>query len=409
MILKHADAIQVAAFYNQAQGCVADAAKLAEIAPRTFWDRVKRARDLKPELFKEFSRDRAEKLKAATVEELVTEKRRDDSARAAQAKLKDALKLITGLEDKIKDLEWSASASLKPAEWSLPKHAHHKREHIPVLLTSDFQLGEVIDPAETETGYGYNKDIFVKRYRRLLDTTIYLSFEHAGGQWKYPGIIYERGGDTISGGIHDELRETDDLTPIQAVELAYEEEAAGIEKLAEAFGRVDVKSPGAGGNHDRNTLKPRAKGAANHSYDRLICTMLRKQFAKDARVHFQTSMSFDVFFPVYNLNVLLTHGDRLGSRGGTGFIGPIATILRGVQKTIQEQAALDRHVHMVDHGHFHCCCYTPFSNSNGCMPGYSEFEKSFRMRPEPPTQLLRYHHAKRGIVDYKPIVLLETP
>jgi hypothetical protein len=28
------------------------------------------------------------------------------------------------------------------------------------------------------------------------------------------------------------------------------------------------------------------------------------------------------------------HGDRIGSRGGTGFIGPSATIARGGHKTL---------------------------------------------------------------------------
>lgn len=346
--------------------------------------------------------------KERTVEEDVQLHRAREGHNSARARLKDAIKQITHLQDRIKDLEWAAHASFTPAEWTLADHPKKKREHTPYLFTSDFQVGEVIRAEETEAGYGYDSDTFRRRYRRLIDTTIYLSLEHGGQLWTYPGIVYARGGDTISGGIHEELRETDDLTPIEACECVFEEESAGIEKLADAFGRVEVKSPDAAGNHDRNTLKPASKKAFAHSYDRLISYMLRRHFKNDPRVTFQTSESFDVYFPIYNQHILLTHGDRMGSRGGQGFVGPAATILRGWQKVIMEQTALGRRVDRVDNGHFHYPMYLPWGLSNGCMPGYSEYAKSFRMMPQPPQQMLVYHHPRRGVVDVKPITLLEA-
>jgi|GEM_PF-2409947 len=342
-----------------------------------------------------------------TVQEAVVSHRQRVQDTASRAKLKDAATIISDLEDRIKELEWAAAASYEPADWTLKVHDNKPREHIPYLLTSDFQIGEVIRAEETETGYGYDSEIFRSRYRRLIDTTIYLSLQHGGKAWTYPGIIYARGGDTISGAIHDELKETDDLTPIEAVECAFEEESAGIYKLAEAFGKVEVKTPGSAGNHDRNLLKPTTKKASAHSYDRLIAYMLRREFNTDKRVSFQTSKSFDVRFPIYDKQILLTHGDRMGSGGGQGFIGPMATIMRGVQKVIMEQAALGFHIDRVDHGHFHTPGYQDFVLSNGCLPGYSEYAKSFRMRPSLPQQMLLYHHKKLGMVDLKPIVLVE--
>lgn len=343
--------------------------------------------------------------KPKTIDDHVTEHREKQTETASRAKLKDAARIIGDLQDRIEQLEWAAKASLEPAEWTLPTRKRESAEHQPYILTSDFQIGEVIKADETEAGYGYDSDIFVRRYRHMIDTIIYLSFEHAGQSWKYPGIIYARGGDTISGAIHDELKETDDLTPIEAVELSFEEEAAGIKKLADAFGRVDVKTPGSAGNHDRNLLKPTTKNASGHSYDRLIAYMLRREFNTDSRVTFQTSKSFDVRFPIYDKTILLTHGDRMGSKGGQGFVGPAATIMRGVQKVVMEQAALGFHIDRVDHGHFHYPMYLDWVLSNGCMPGYSEYAKQFRMRPQPPQQFLLYHHHKRGVVDIKPIIL----
>jgi hypothetical protein len=343
--------------------------------------------------------------KLYSLKDAVTERQDRRQSAATASQLKIALDTVAQLEARIKDLEWAAAGSYKPAEWTLRTKRASKGEHMPYLLTSDFQCGEVGRAAEVDGGTDYDHKVFQARYRRLIETTIYLSTQHGGASWSYPGIIYARGGDSISGGIHDELRETDDLTPIEAVECVFEAESWGIAQLAGSFGRVDVKSPGAGGNHDRNTLKPRAKMAGAHSYDRLISYMLRREFAKDKRVSFHVSESPDVLFPIYDRQILLTHGDRIGSRGGQGFVGPAATILRGAAKVIAEQAALGRHVDRVDMGHHHYPLILGHCICNGSFTGYGEYAKMNRMRPFKAQQLLSFHHEKHGVVDYKPIVL----
>lgn len=403
------------AYYNAARGNVSQAAVTAGLNRATYKNRLDNAKLAFPALLGEFevSRGGVAKAPAApkpepTFEEHLATSRQAEEARFSKAKLKDAVRLVAELQEKVKGYEWAGNAGFKPAEWALPERKRGKREHMPYLLTSDFQVGEVIRADETETGYGYDTPTFIRRYRKLIETTIYLSFSHGGVDWSYPGIIYARGGDTISGGIHQELAETDDLTPIEAVEVVFEEESAGILKLADAFGRVEVKSPDAAGNHDRNTFKPQSKKASAHSYDRIISYMLRRHFQNDKRIHFQTSPSFDVVFPIYKQNILLTHGDRIGSRGGQGFIGPAATIMRGAQKVIAEQAALGRKIDRVDMGHFHTPIPLDWVICNGCLPGYSEYAKSFRMRPTPPQQFLLYHHPDRGVVDIKPINLQDA-
>jgi hypothetical protein len=406
--LTYAQVRATAALYNKHKGNVFKAASASGINRNTLIGRVSAGKGRYPKLFKEFplATGGQKPQPEPTLDHDVKLHRATSAASMSQARLKDAAKRIAELEDRIKDLEWGAKASFDPAEWTLTPRSDRKREHMPYLLTSDFQAGEVIRAEETEAGYGYDSEIFRQRYRRMIDTTIYLSFNHGGQGWVYPGIIYARGGDTISGGIHEELRDTDDMTPIEAVQCVFEEESAGIEKLAEAFGKVEVKTPGGAGNHDRTTMKPRTKGTKAHSYDSLIAFMLAHHFRTDKRVTFQTSESFDVRFPIYDMNILLTHGDRMGSSGGQGFIGPMATIMRGAQKVIAEQMALGFKIDRVDHGHFHTPGYMGWVLSNGCLPGYSEYAKQYRMRPSPPQQFLLYHHAKRGVVDIKPLTLV---
>lgn len=328
--------------------------------------------------------------------------------KAAHSYTRDLLKQaeidIANLRKEIARFEYASKASAAPADWTLPSRTAAKADHVPVLLVSDAQVGEVIDPEETEYGRGYNTPIFRERYRELVSTAIYLSDQHVSKEWKYPGMIYIRAGDAISGGIHEELRETDDLTPLEAVRVVFEEEAAGIEKLAEFFGKVDVKST-SGGNHDRNTLKPQSKKRVQHSYDSLVDYMLANRFKDDARVTFQLTKSPDVVFPIFDKTALATHGDNIGGGGGTGFIGPVANIAKGVQKIIMEQVHMGRIVDHVFLGHFHTFHHCHAFTENGSFPGYSEFAKKFRMRPEPPTQTLQYWNARHGMVDLRKIVM----
>lgn len=404
---------RTASAYNKCKGNKVEAGALLGISRSTLAHREREGRARHPGLFGDFPvvmGGRAKQPEAAkpTLDHTVHIHRAQQAQREAEARYKDAVKQLSLVEDRLRDLEWANNVSLKPADWTFKTYqGGKKREHIPELFGSDWQVGEVIRESETEAGYGYDAAIFVTRYRRMVDTVNYLSHHHGGSGWVYPGLVYLRGGDTIDGGIHPEDAGEQCLTPLQCVELVFEEEARGLELLAESFGKVDVKTPGSAGNHDRTNLKPVSKKAFAHNYDRLIHKMLVNHFRKDKRVTFQTSESFDLRYKIYDQNVMLTHGDRMSAGGGTGFIGPIANILKGWQKVTMEQAALGFKVDQMRTGHYHTPFWTPYGWGNGCMPGYSEFAKGFRMRPTPPMQLFGFHHHKRGLVDMKPLVLVD--
>ena len=136
--------------------------------------------------------------------------------------------------------------------------------------------------------------------------------------------------------------------------------------------------------------------------------MLRREFMADPRVTFQGTKSPDVYFEIYRTRILLTHGDKIGSRGGQGFVGAEATILRGAQKVILEQSRIGRTVDQVHVGHFHIAREMGAALSNGCLPGYSEYAKMHRMRPEMPSQWLVFYNPRWGPVDWKK-VYLEDP
>lgn len=297
-----------------------------------------------------------------------------------------------------------AEQGVKSPRWATGK-SKSGTPGVPILFTSDFQWGEVVRADELDGWNEFNFEVARRRYRLLISKTIDLAFNHMVNP-SYPGIIYLRGGDAISGSIHQELAETDERAPIgQVIDLAGEE-TEGIRKLAEAFGRVHVIS--IPGNHGRTTVKPQAKGYTDHNFETALAYMLEREFKDDKRVTFETPVSGDALFTVGRTNFLLTHGDRIGSRGGQGFIGPVATIARGVKKVREQYAHVGRTVHYVLLGHFHEPMMLPDFIVNGSLPGFSEFARGLRFKPNPPAQWLFFVHPQHSITA-RWLIYLESP
>jgi hypothetical protein len=240
----------------------------------------------------------------------------------------------------------------------------------------------------------YSVAIAEARYRKLIERTVDISFEHLPRN-RYEGLIYLRGGDMVSGDIHQELRETNELCGVEAIRSLVAAETWGLGKLADAFGSVHVVS--VPGNHGRTSLKPPTKKIAESNYDTLSAWWLESAFKGDTRISWHTPLSTDAVFQMHGRNYLLTHGDNIGTKGGAGFVGPIATISRGATLTMGEYARRGIMIDKIFMGHFHSAFAFGRGWSNGSLPGYSEYARSNRMVPEPPQQWLLYFCAKYGI------------
>lgn len=331
--------------------------------------------------------------------ELYTESRAAKATRE-NAELKSKVRrLLREVSDISQIREHAFKLAARPVrhgdDWNVITRRPSGKRDIPVLFTSDFQAGEVVTLDDTRGENEYNLAIFRKRYRTLIGVTEKL-IERDGGADQ---IVYVRGGDAISGGIHPELADTDEVPPpLQCIEVI-EAETWGIRHLADKFGKVTVIS--VAGNHDRRTEKPRNKQYFANSYEALIQWALEAQFKDDPRVSFVTDPSGDVLFKVHDYSFLLTHGDRIGSGGG----GSFASIASGARKVRDMYAAQRIHVDLVMVGHFHRFMYVPYDFMvNGCLPGYNEYVRGrMRARMCPPSQTLFYVHPDRGITNLREI------
>lgn len=296
----------------------------------------------------------------------------------------------------------------KIPNWLNRARSDRKGRAVIGCLVSDIHDGEVIDPDEINGVNQFNPDICSERLHRYFSAATII-----GNRWAedcaVEGVLLSLAGDMISGDIHEELRITNAFTSHEQVQHVLGLLIAGVNTLLEAYPVVHVVA--VPGNHGRSTVKPTAKNYAVLSYDMLIASMLARHFANDKRVTFQVGKSKDQITPVFGRTVLTTHFDKIGTRGGQGFAGPMLPIIRGAKKIIEQQGSVDRRPDLVQGGHYHSTG-NPYLGplpilANGSVIGVSEYADDLRVAVEPPQQWLYLLHSRWWLRERQPIILTD--
>jgi len=269
---------------------------------------------------------------------------------------------------------------------------------VPILFGSDWHWGEVVNPNEIGGVNEYNLDIARARLRRLIDTTIDLLTNHMVNP-QYPGIVFGLGGDMVSGDIHDELSETNEM-PIMPIVLDLVDHLyVAIKRLKEVFGRVFL--PCVAGNHGRNTHKVRSKEFNYNSFDWLIYQQLDKLFAEDPDVVFFIPDGTDALVSIAGHKYLFSHGNQF--RGGDGMVGALGPIMRGDHKKRGRNAQVGQEYDTLVIGHWHQLVQMKRVIVNGSLIGYNEYAYTSNFGYEPPQQALWVSHPSHGITFSMPV------
>jgi len=275
---------------------------------------------------------------------------------------------------------------------------------VPVAFWSDWHWGEVVFPDQVNGVNEFNIEVAHARARRLVERTIRLLKNHVVNP-DYPGIVVNLGGDMLSGDIHEELKESNEMPLLPALLDLFGVLVWAIEQLAEAFGFVYM--PCVTGNHGRMSRKPQAKNRNFTNFDWLLYNLLAKHFAGDKRIQFYIPDGPDALYQVYGHKYLLTHGDQF--RGGDGMIGAIGPITRGNQKKLARNSSVNREYDTMLLGHWHQ--YMPLHRTlvNGSLKGYDEYANSNNFGFEPPIQALWLTHPEHGVIMHLPVYLEPHP
>lgn len=271
-----------------------------------------------------------------------------------------------------------------------------------ILHISDIQYGEVIDFEAMDGVNSYDIEIANARIARYFQKAHRFVTELWQGA-KPEEIVILLNGDMISGALHHELDRTDAARPMEAAKMVAEQLIAGINLLADEGFRIRIISTP--GNHGRTTLKPESKAHALQNYDTLVAWFIEAAVKSRKNVSVAYSKSVDALFSVFEFPMLVTHGDRIGSRGGAGFLGATATIVRGHFKLVADYASRGISVYKVFTGHFHTCVTSTSGHANGTMAGPSEYSRDGRMGNQPPSQDYFVVHEEHGIIEHRVITV----
>tara|TARA_R110000822_G_scaffold181444_1_gene321187 strand:- start:218 stop:1399 length:1182 start_codon:yes stop_codon:yes gene_type:complete len=270
-----------------------------------------------------------------------------------------------------------------------------------ILHLSDIHYGEVVRSSELDGVNSYNLDIADSRIQRTFDIFQDLITKYWNGE--PPEHIHLcLGGDMVSGALHEELKRTDALQPLASARTVAQRLSEGVSGLLNAV-QVPMSIYSVPGNHGRTTHKPETKGAAMESLDTMVAWFLEDQFRSHDDVQMFYGDSIDCLFDVYGRKFLLTHGDRMGSKGGAGFVGPVATILRGHQKLSMDYADRGIILYRILTGHFHTTSRLPIGYSNGSLMGWNDFARDIRARKEIASQNMLVVHSQHGVINFQEI------
>jgi hypothetical protein len=305
------------------------------------------------------------------------------------AELKQANDVLLGLGELVPRI----------CEFTLPKGRTKRPAAAAIAVASDWHVDERVYPERVGGKNSFDLTEAETRIGRFFDGVL-INLDESGEAVVIDELWMPLLGDLMSGTIHEELLETNTVTPVQAVAFLQDMLCSGIDLLLKKT-KLPLYIPTVCGNHSRTTEKKRAKTAVQNSYEWLLYITLAKYYAKQRRVMFSIGEGQFNTVNIKGRRVRLHHGDSFIYRGGIGGIAVPAN--RAVD-------ALDR-IEQADYdffGHWHSfLLHYPKWVSCGCLVGYNEYAMGKQLPFQHPTQTFALMEREYGLRKAEPIFLTD--
>lgn len=259
-----------------------------------------------------------------------------------------------------------------------------------IALFSDAHIEQVVKP-ETVCGMNeYNIEIAKKRIQRyFVGLVACLKTDDVDE------LIFASLGDTISGYIHEELQQTNELTPLEATLYAQSLIYSGLKYIVENTNLEKITFIGITGNHSRTSKKIQHSNNAHMSYEWLMYMNIKKQCEL-------TGLDIDFIIPDSEIvkvdmsdgkRFLFQHGFQVKS-GGNGTVCGIYPSLNRYTMRCDKNFKQDK-VYM---GHYHSCTSIPNAVVNGSIIGMDAFAFSMGCAYERPAQMYEVYDTNIGLL-----------
>ena len=260
---------------------------------------------------------------------------------------------------------------------------------LPIALASDWHIEERVRPETVSFLNEYNPDIAAERAQKFFRNTLRLiNMQRAGA--RIDEAVLWLGGDLITGYIHPELVEENYLSPIEAVDRAFDILVGGIQFLLAEGDFTKLHIPCSYGNHGRTTEKIRIASGARNSYEWGLYHRLRKHFAalKEPRAAFQVAAGYHQYVDIGDdIALRFHHGDAIRYAGGVGGVTvPLMKAIHNWNTAPREGSRIARAATCDFLGHFHQYFGCSRWVVNGSLIGWNPYAVQIRAQYEEPQQ-----------------------
>lgn len=371
-------------------GTIADAARHLGIPRKTLSDRYNRAQvkgivSGMPKLDNEHSAILDAKFKKLTTEKRAIQTKYNHLLTLFENNEK-ALETIGRLHDKI--------PSAKPMSIKVSKRGGVS-ESTAVILCSDLHYEETVDPNAIDGLNEYSPAIAEKRFGNFIANSMKL-VDMARSTAKVDKLVLWLGGDFLTGYIHEELMETNAMSPVEASIKIYELLVGGIDFILEHGDFKQIVVPCNVGNHSRTTKEYRVSTAVQNNYEHLIFSFLETHYKDDDRITFNLTMGYFNYLDVYGYQLRFHHGNNVRYGGGIG--GLTIPLNKAIAMWNQAKPA-----YLDIMGHWHQRMSSNNFVVNGSIIGYNAYALSIKASFERPQQTFFLMHQRWGKTVEAPI------
>jgi len=284
-------------------------------------------------------------------------------------------------------------------KYKIKPHNKYKSESVAIAVASDWHIEEKVEPSTVNNLNEYNPKIAKNRIEKFFKKIVDFTEMHRSNT-HIDTLILALLGDFITGFIHDEFKESNFMSPLEAIRYLYEHMTKGINYLLEYGNYKKIIIPCAFGNHGRTTKEIRYATAATNSFEQFFYYMLKDLYKENKKIQFIINSSYHKFSPLIFDKYLIRfhHGDAIRYKGGVGGI----TI--PVNKAIA-QWNKSTYVYLDVFGHFHQQLDGGNFISNGSLIGYNAYALSIKATFEEPKQTFFLIEKNYGKTVVQPIFL----
>jgi hypothetical protein len=276
-------------------------------------------------------------------------------------------------------------------------------EAIAISTISDVHIEEPVVKSVVNNLNEYNITIATERVTRYFKRLLYMINQSRKAGYYIDTLVLGLLGDFITGYIHEELEEANELTPPEATLLVQELLIKGIKFLSENGKLKRIIIPCIPGNHGRTTTRKRYTTGYKNSYEWLMYNNIKKIFdyyGKHENVEFVIAESEFVYLDLFGKINKFSHGDHFKYQGG---IGGLEVPLK--KWVLRENAVIKTDMSWIAHWHQYIVLNKVRVNSS--VIGYNSYARAFGFEPEPPKMQFQLLDKKRGYTLNNPIILTD--